>query len=164
MVEPVEIRLDGKRIKVFESGGRGQRGAYGGPAGAKSETRFTAPAGTHLIGISLLRRTYADEGLGPSRLPPGNIVGIGNRHVRSVEVEGPHNPTGAGDTESRRRIFVCRPVGSDDELDCARVILSTLARRAFRRAVTADDIGELITFYESGRARGGFEVHREAGG
>ena len=61
--------------------------------------------------------------------------------------------TGRGETPSRDRIFVCRPSTTADELPCARIILSTLARRAFRRPVTDADVKPLLAFYQSGRGK-----------
>jgi len=53
-----------------------------------------------------------------------------------MEISGPYNSTGAGETASRQRIFVCRPTRTADETACASRILSTVVRRAFRRDVT----------------------------
>src|SRR5262249_15490643 len=75
-----------------------------------------------------------------------------------VTVVGPFNASGPGDTPSRQRIFVCRPANEADELRCARTILSTLARRAYRRPVTTEDVKPLLAFYQDGRAEGGFEA------
>jgi hypothetical protein len=71
-----------------------------------------------------------------------------------VSVAGPYAPGAAGDTPSRRRIFVCRPAPSA-EAECARTITSGLARRAFRRAVTDADVQKLLGYYQQGRAEGG---------
>ena len=76
--------------------------------------------------------------------------------VRKIAITGPFEPV-VDDTPSRRRIFTCRPSGAQDELRCAREIMSTLARRAYRRPVTAGDVGELMTFYEVGLEEQGFE-------
>jgi hypothetical protein len=74
-----------------------------------------------------------------------------------VIVAGPYNVTGRGDTPSRDRIFVCRPSTTADEEGCARIILSTLARRAFRRPVTDADVNPLMAFYDSGRKESDFD-------
>ena len=79
-------------------------------------------------------------------------------HVAAVSITGPYEATGIGDTSSRRRIFTCRPTASREETPCATEILSTLARRAFRRPVTDEDLRMLLTFYEEGRIEGGFEA------
>ena len=77
--------------------------------------------------------------------------------VDYVRLEGPFNVTGPGDTASRRRIFVCRPARTEDEEPCATKILSSLARRAYRRPVIARDVEVLMRFYRTGRGEGGFE-------
>jgi len=71
--------------------------------------------------------------------------------ISKLIVGGPYNPTGRGDTPSRRKIFVCHPQRAQ-EAACARTILTSLARRAFRRPVTRADIDPLYTFYQRGRA------------
>src|SRR6185295_19434522 len=85
---------------------------------------------------------------------------IGRPHVETLTVIGPFLPTGAGDTPSRRRIFICKPDSRNaarDEEPCARRILSTLAQRAYRRPVTAADLDLLLPFYKEGRQKGTFE-------
>jgi len=75
--------------------------------------------------------------------------------INSVTISGPYNVTGPGDSPSRRRIFVCRPASAVEELPCARRILSTLVRRAYRRPATEADIKDLLPFYEQGRRGAG---------
>ena len=78
--------------------------------------------------------------------------------VEAIDIAGPYNATGPGDTDSRRRIFVCRPAddarGSEAET-CAREILSTLATRAYRRPVHETELETLLRFYRDGREEGG---------
>jgi hypothetical protein len=70
--------------------------------------------------------------------------------IDHVNLTGPFNPSGPGDTPSRRRIFACRPAAGVDENACARRVLTTLARRAYRRPVTADDMAPVMDQYEAG--------------
>src|SRR6185503_524175 len=77
--------------------------------------------------------------------------------VQSVSITGPFKATGPGDTPSRRRIFVCRP-SSGQEISCARTIVATLARRAYRRPVLDREVDTLMTFYPQGRRDGDFET------
>src|SRR5262245_44394613 len=133
--------------------------------------RFTASAGTHAIGVTFVRRTAAaPEGPGPTRLPAGSSADGFDQgaemSVETIQIEGPFNATGPGDTPSRRAIFVCQPesaaqrasTGSTRRDDaCATTILSRLARRAYRRPVTDADVRTLLEFYRSGRRTGGFE-------
>src|SRR5262249_45749937 len=77
--------------------------------------------------------------------------------VTKLIVSGPFEITGAGNTASRRQIFICRPSAAVRAPACARRIITGLARRAFRRPVTASDVDPLYAFYEKGRAGGTFE-------
>jgi hypothetical protein len=76
-------------------------------------------------------------------------------HLSGVEILGPYNIVGAGDTPSRSRIFICKPANTSEEPACARKILTNLAHRAFRRPVTEADLTLLTSFYKSGREGGG---------
>jgi hypothetical protein len=79
--------------------------------------------------------------------------------VQALTITGPFNATGAGDTPSRREIFVCRPGSVAEETPCAERILSRLATRAYRYPVGAEEVAELMQFYRMGRDEGGdFEV------
>jgi hypothetical protein len=74
-----------------------------------------------------------------------------------VTITGPFDAQGTTDTPSRQRIFVCRPATRANEARCAKQILSTLARRAYRRPVTDGEVGVLLKFYEDGRTKSGFD-------
>jgi len=91
-------------------------------------------------------------------LSTGHIPGLtGLPHLRDLGINGPYNATGVGDTPSRRRIFVCRPVASGDEHACAKTIVTALARQAFRRPVTTADQESLLSLFQVGRNQGDFE-------
>jgi cytochrome c5 len=78
--------------------------------------------------------------------------------IASVTLKGPQKVTGPGDTPSRRRIFVCQPASRSEEAPCAKQILSTLARRAYRRPVTDADLQALLSIYNTGWTEGGFNA------
>jgi mono/diheme cytochrome c family protein len=128
-------------------------------------TRIPVKAGPHAVSVSFLRKNAAqsDEPLQPFTrnldLQDMNGVPI----INFMQITGPFDATGPGDTPSRRRIFVCHPAsdkasgaGSDEDA-CAKRILSTLARRAYRRPPTDAEVERLVGFYESGRRRGTFD-------
>ena len=78
--------------------------------------------------------------------------------VYQVSITGPYAPGGAELTPSRRRIFGCQPTESSEEEACAREILSTLMRRAYRRPVSDADVASSMAFYREARAEGDFDA------
>jgi hypothetical protein len=78
--------------------------------------------------------------------------------IDRVEIAGPFNATGLGDTESRRRIFSCHPQSKAQERGCAEKILVDMASRAFRAPKQPGDLADIMRFYERGQDEGGFEV------
>ena len=162
--QQVEVRLDGTRVALFtvepnDGLGRGWVEELT-TADAGFDVRVPVEAGTRLVGVALLNRTWAVDGVGPTRLPVGELFHISDSGyarklgVGSVEIDGPYAPVGPGDTPSRRRILVCRPTSPQDDEPCAGQILSTLARRAYRRPVTEADRETLLDVYRTARREG----------
>jgi mono/diheme cytochrome c family protein len=79
-------------------------------------------------------------------------------HLHEMSVTGPVKISGISDTPSRRKIFTCRPATGSDEIPCAKTIISAMARQAFRKPPTANDIESLLSFYQSGRNEDDFET------
>ncbi|PWU09323.1 MAG: hypothetical protein C5B51_06465 [Terriglobia bacterium] len=135
--EDLEVTLNGERIKLVKAGG-------------PLDFKIPVPAGPQTIGVAFVRKN-----------PPGADdlwrIYANNSGVQSVAITGPLNPAGPGDTPSRRRIFVCRPASERDETSCAKQILSSLARRAFRQPVKDADLELLLGFYQGGRNKGNFD-------
>ena len=123
-------------------------------------------AGVHEIRATFLMKTGAvSEGFRKPFLKP--YIGRGTDDeretregaaLRELEIMGPLNPGGGATLASYKRVFVCRPAGPSEETACARTILSKLARRAYRRPVTAADVDVLMDFYQEGRAAGTFDT------
>ena len=82
----------------------------------------------------------------------------GRPAINAFFISGPFDGTVPDDTASRRRIFTCRPTGTHDEESCAREIITTLARRAYRRPVTDSDLEPLLAFYQHGRQDRDFDA------
>ena len=123
--------------------------------------RVPVTAGPHELGVTFLRN--ASSLLETARQPLQAHFNE-RRHPRitpaiaQVSITGPYAARGAGDTPSRRRIFVCRPAGPSQEDACARQILSTLMRRAYRRPVAEADLERPLAFYREGKSGGGFDA------
>ena len=82
----------------------------------------------------------------------------GRPAINALFISGPFNGTVPDDTASRRRIFTCRPTGTHDEEPCAREIIRSLARRAYRRPVHDRDVEPLLAFYHAGRRDRDFDA------
>jgi mono/diheme cytochrome c family protein len=154
----------------FTLGGGGPGGGPGGavidvtldgePLAVRNPRSFRQKisAGPHALGLALVDRQRGagvDEGFSDFRSDSTFNAPGG---VQTLTITGPLNPTGTGDTPSRRKVFVCRPATVAEEGACARRIVTTLARRAFRRPPAASDIDTLMAFYQAGRTAGDFEA------
>ena len=150
-------------------------------AGGDLEGGFQASAGEHQVAVVFRQKVYEPEGileLFPRQMARdiGNFKG-GDPGIGEVTITGPYNAAGVGETPSRRRIFSCYPGestnpespiqmvsfpatnlgGENEEESCAREIFSRLARRAYRRPVSDDEIEALLSLYRLGRSEEGFE-------
>lgn len=128
--------------------------------------RVPLHAGTHEIRATFIMKTDAvSEGFRRPFLKPYIGRGIDDARetregasLRELEIMGPLNPGGAEESPSHRRVFVCHPATAAEDAGCAKTILSKLARRAYRRPVTDEDVNVLLDFYNKGRAGSGFEA------
>src|SRR4029453_17307144 len=137
----IDITLDGEQVKVENP----------------RSFRLTVTGGPHTIGLSLPDR---QRGAGIEEIYSdfrANAVFTNPGGVPNLVITGPLNIAGVGDTPSRRKIFSCRPTSQSDEAACAKTILATLARRAYRGPVTAAEVDTLLEFYRRGRQAGDFE-------
>jgi mono/diheme cytochrome c family protein len=151
----LEVTVDGERVALREIGGApAGRGGRGGGANDQLEFPLALSAGPKLIGVAFVQRTEARD---EATLRPRMRSRGTQPAVASVTISGPSAVTGAGESPSRRRIFVCRPASAADEEPCARRILSALARRAYRRPVSEADLRDLLPFYQQGRTERGFD-------
>ncbi len=163
------IMIDGKIVFRNAIGGPEDQALQlkGPPGRAVIMDRFTkipvqVEAGVHDVVVAFIDRSHVESDhniadpffdvltLSCSCAPPGRR----NRLADGVVIAGPYNPTGVSRTPSRDLIFVCAPA-SKEESSCARQITENLARRAFRRPVTADELSSLMRFYDAGRQGGG---------
>jgi mono/diheme cytochrome c family protein len=125
------------------------------------ETRVHVSAGPQTVTVAFVQRSFGPaqdlmEPIERSTFDPSDPKGL--PHVLSVAISGPFNPNGSGDTPSRRKIFVCHPASSAEELPCAKRIISTLAREAYRRPASDTDLETLLSFYQTARNKDGFEA------
>ncbi len=159
-----EIRVDGNRVGQFTLGG-------GGPASqAKNflydgdealQVRVPVKAGLRRVVATMLKSEDAEpEGAGPDRIPTWSRESdnaAAPTAISSLLVGGPYDARVPQNSPSRQLIFVCQPNGASEEAPCANKILTRLARRAYRRAASDEDVHTLLAFYKQGRAAGSFD-------
>ncbi len=176
----LELSLDGARLDSFIFGGDapGVPAPYsyaGNIRGSDDWEEFMmafaekgfevvvpVAAGPRVIGATFPREMWESEGIQQPRLFGYHLAVTelpdANPSLGKIEIEGPLTVVGAGNTPSRRRVFTCQPANVDAEPACAREILGTMARRAYRRTVLESDVEELLAFYSEGRQQGGFDA------
>jgi len=162
--EDVDVSINGERVALIEY----ETGPAGGADGRGAVAMRTEPilvhAGQQRVAAAFVRKTdgpyedlirphdwsYAGGGSGG----PG-ITTL--PHVRDLVIKGPYRTTGISDTESRRKIFSCRPTTAAEERPCARQILARLGGDAYRRPLASGEVDRLMPFYEKAAAKDGFE-------
>ena len=164
----LEYTVDGARVHISRVGGDEDFRANlknmtkaGDDVENRAHIRIPLKAGPHVITAAFVERSDA---INPLRLQPfvrssnDTLDTIGHPHLDTFTLTGPYDATGAGTTPSRTRIFSCRPATKGEEDACARRIIATLARRAYRGQVVAGDLERLHDFYTLGRKQGTFET------
>ena len=158
LTEPheIELLLDRERVELFTIKPP-PRGENHDMVDRHLKARIPVKAGPHMLGVAFLKKPSA---LIETERQPYQAHFNFYRHPRiqpalySISIIGPYAAQGPGDTPSRRRIFVCRPADPSQEEGCAKQILSTLMRRAYRRPVNDTDLERPLKFYREARAQG----------
>ncbi len=163
----VEVTVDGERVHLatvgtpedFATSVMGPQKAVE-MIEARLQVRVPIKAGPRAIGVTFVEKT---EAMSPTLLRPylstlDPVDSEGVPQLEAVTISGPLTVAGPGDTPSRRRIFSCRPDAAKSETACARQILSSLARLAYRRPVGESDLRPLIAFYDAGRKKRDFDA------
>jgi hypothetical protein len=176
----IEVRLDGVLVQKFTVGGK-YKGADAGILIAIPEDeveaqklhayhldadkdfnfRLSIKGGPRLLTVAFVDRAPGVSEMVPLRarsLKSSNFDDASAPAIGSLEIAGPYGARAPEETPSRRQIFVCRPASERDQDACARKILTTLARRAYRRPVSSVDVDELMTLYALGRKEGDFDT------
>jgi len=162
--EDVDISVNGERVALLPLEGGGGDAADGrGAKGVRTEP-IVIRAGQQKVAAAFVRRmegpyedlirphdwSYAGGGSGG-----GGITTL--PHVRDVIIRGPFKTLGLSQTPSREKVFSCRPTSQDEELRCAREIITNLATEAYRRPVALREVDGLMPFFNKGAERDGFE-------
>jgi hypothetical protein len=159
------ITLDGEPVHRAPIGGPGDHYLGNGnhavsqPLIDKRMTsqRVVVTAGTHEVGFTWAEQPFLEQAVWQPalRASQGGHDPSGLPRLQTLNIEGPFNVRATSDTPSRQKIFVCRPASPAEEPACAERVLSTLARRAFRRPVVSEDVRGPLEFYNEARTNGG---------
>jgi hypothetical protein len=169
---PLVVTVDNKIVYQTVIGGEEdmklydqvQSGAMDRVNARLKNIKFDATAGPHNIGVTFRRQSFAESDDQLQIFAPGGGQDRSYR-VNSFQLLGPFDVSGLSPTPSRDRIFTCDPAKDKTKTPeaCAKQIFSTLAKRAYRRPVTNDDVAELMQYYTDGAKDGGFESGIRAG-
>jgi hypothetical protein len=157
-----EVRVDGKRVGQFALGGeKSPSKTFLYDADEALQVRVPVKAGAHQVIATMLKSDdAAPEGAGPDRLSlfsRNSDNAASPIAIAALLIGGPYNGKAPLDSPSRQLLYVCRPANTADETPCATKILFNLARRAYRRSVTDEDVQTLLSFYKRTRTSGTFD-------
>jgi mono/diheme cytochrome c family protein len=163
---PLVVTVDNKIVYQTVIGGEEdnklydqvQSGALDRVNARLKNIKFEAAAGPHKIGVTFRRQSFAESDDQIQMFAPGGGQDRSYR-VNSFQLLGPFEVKGLSATPSRDRIFSCNPEKDKTKTPevCAKEIFSALAKRAYRRPVTNDDIAEIMQYYNDGVKQGGFD-------
>jgi hypothetical protein len=157
-----EVYVDGKRVWQTTLGGEKSHSKtfiFDGDEGL--QTKIPMKAGLHQVMATMLKTGDAEpEGPGPDRLPLFSRQSDNSTSpiaIAAIWIGGPYDAQVPADSPSRHLLFVCHPATAAEELPCATKIVTRLARRAYRRSATSDDVDTLLAFYKRARTAGNFD-------
>jgi mono/diheme cytochrome c family protein len=153
--EKLDLLIDGERVKLFDWDKEVARG--NAVRNGTTPLKVTLKAGRHTVIVTFLQTTQVpgldlNQHYMRSTIETGDLPGYNFfPQLGKVTISGPFGAKAATDSPSRGKIFACKPANAAAETACAKQIVNTLARRAFRRAITAQDTELLMSFYQQGR-------------
>lgn len=158
-----EIRVDGERVAQFTlGGGKAPTRTFQYDGDEALQARVPVKAGLRQVMATMLKSDDpVPEGGGPDHLSlysRNSDNASSPVAIASLLIGGPYNGRVPSDSPSRRLLYACHPANAAEEAPCATKILTTLARRAYRRGATDDDMQTLLSFYREARAAGNFDA------
>src|SRR5262245_61773693 len=175
----IEIRVDGAKVGQLTIGGTPEFAPNPNPdysdagnprmnADERLEVRAPVKAGMRQVIATLLKGdNLAIEGVGLNSTPIWSREHTNKPDtplmISALLVGGPYGGRLSNASPSRQRLYICQPAGRRDETACATKILSTLARRAYRRPPTLEEVRTLVGFYQAARPEGDFDAAIRAG-
>jgi mono/diheme cytochrome c family protein len=161
--EQIELIIDGERAHVFKYQGVGLSQGMSGEGDGSLDVSIPVKAGSRVVGATFLATNYRPS---LDMIKQYDRKSLENNSIPQLQyypaigflrIQGPFTAQRPAGSRSQRKVFTCRPATETAESECGRSILTTLARRAYRRPVTAQDVDALMRFYAEGRRAGEFD-------
>jgi len=162
--EQLELVVDGERAHIFKYQGVGlSQGMAGDSGDGVLEVTIPVRAGSRVVGATFLATNYRPS---LDMIKQYDRKSLENNSIPQLQyypaigflrIQGPFTAQRPTDSRSLRKVFTCHPANVGQEEPCAKSILSTLARHAYRRPAAARDVESLMSFYFEGRSSGTFE-------
>jgi mono/diheme cytochrome c family protein len=162
--EQLEVIIDGERAHLFKYQGVGlSQGMAGDSGDGILEVTIPVKAGSRAVGATFLATNYRPS---LDMIKQYDRKSLENNSIPQLQyypaigflrIQGPFTAQRPTDSRSLRKVFSCRPASVSQEEPCAKAILSTLTRHAYRRPATVRDVESLMSFYFEGRLAGTFD-------
>jgi hypothetical protein len=161
-----EISIDGEQVFLAQVGGEEDNllsdqnmSAAADVIDGRLKTRVPVTAGQHQVVVTFLQKNAAETHepleLHTRDLDLQNMNGV--PALDYVDIIGPFDAVGSGETASRSKIFSCYPKIEAERKTCAEEILGSIGKRAYRRPLETADLNMIMSFYEDGAEGGSFE-------
>ena len=162
--EKIEFLIDGERVKLVDYVGVGlTQGMAADEGDGTINVKVPVKAGSHMVGATFLAtnsrpsldliRQYERKSLENNSIPQLQYYPA----IGMLKIQGPFAAARPDDSRTIRRVFTCHPATAAQEEPCAKEILTTLSRRAYRRPSSAQDLEALMEFYQQGRKNASFD-------
>jgi Protein of unknown function (DUF1592)/Protein of unknown function (DUF1588)/Protein of unknown function (DUF1585)/Protein of unknown function (DUF1587)/Protein of unknown function (DUF1595)/Planctomycete cytochrome C len=161
--EKLAFFIDNELVQAKDYRGVGLAAANSSDNDGSIDITLPVKAGSHLVGVTFLAdnyspsldliRQYERKSLEDNPIPQLQY----HPAVGSLRIRGPFTPTRQEDSRSIRKVYSCQPSSAEQELPCAKQILTTLTRRAYRKPPSPQDMDFVLGFYQEGRREGTFE-------
>jgi len=161
--EKLAFFIDNELVDVRDYRGVGLAAANSSDRDGSIDVTIPVKAGSHLVGVTFLAgnygpsldliRQYDRKSLEDNPIPQLQY----HPAIGTLRIRGPFTPVRAEDSRSLRKVYICQPSSAEQEESCAKQILTTLVRRAYRRPVDAQDMEWVLGFYQEGRREGTFQ-------
>ena len=161
--EKLEFLIDNELVEVRDYSGVGLSAANSSDRDGSIDVTIPIKAGSHMVGVTFLAdnyrpsldliRQYDRKSLEDNPIPQLQY----HPAIGTLRIRGPFTPVRAEDSRSIRKVYICQPSSAEQEEPCAKQILTTLMRRAYRRPVDAQDMEWVLGFYQEGRREGTFQ-------